>query len=335
MGVTTALIGFLPGYAQVGYAAPALLVVLRLLQGMGAGAEYAGAAVVSYEHAREGRRGSQGAWPALGLNIGLVLSSLVIFLLSLNGDQFLIDGGWRIPFILSLVLVVIGLWVRRAMPESPEFERVVQAESKSRFRDVFRDHWKGLLVVLVVAIGYNAVSYIFKTFSVAYLSEFQGVKAAVSSSAVLVAGIVAVITVPIFGKLCDLFGSKRVILWGGVASAVFAFPFLGLLESAAAWGAYVAIGVGTGILAPAMFSAQGAFLSRQFSTDARSTGVGTAREIGTAVAGGLAPLGALSLVVASPTHSTVGVAIVIAASGLVVAAAALFDQGRRFGSAKN
>ncbi|MFZ3454601.1 MFS transporter [Arthrobacter sp. 7Tela_A1] len=335
MGATTAAIGFLPTYQQIGYWAPAMLVVLRILQGMGAGAEYAGAAVVSYEHARPGKRGSQGAWPALGLNLGLVLSSLTIFLLSLNGDEFLINGGWRIPFIASIVLVMIGLWVRRTMPESPEYEKAAAERPKQTLRTVFRDHWRGLLVVLIVAIGYNAISYIFKTFSVAYLREFQGISANVNSLAILIAGIVAVITVPIFGRLCDKLSSKTVIIGGGVLAAVFAFPFLALLQTGESWAVYVAIGIGTGILAPMMFSAQGAFLSRQFATEARSTGVGTSREIGTAIAGGLAPLGALSMVVASPTNSTTGVGIVLVVAGLLVFAGAAFDQGRRFSSSRN
>lgn len=258
MGITTALIGVLPTYEQVGYLAPVLLVVLRVLQGMGAGAEYAGAAVVSYEHAKSNKRGSQGAWPALGLNLGLVLPSLTIFLLSLNGDEFLVNSGWRIPFIASIVLVAIGLWVRRSMPESPEFEKARKNASKVTIRTVVANDWRGLLVVLIVAI-----SYIFTTFSIAYLAEFQGKSAAVTSLSMLIAGVIAVIAVPIFGHLCDRFSSKTMIMLGGVLASVFAFPFLWLLQTEHSWGFYVAIAIGTGLLAPMMFSAQG----RHFSSD--------------------------------------------------------------------
>lgn len=336
MGTSTFLIGILPTYAVAGYWAPALLVVLRILQGMGAGAEYASAAVNSYEHASAGRRGRQGAWPALGLNLGLVLSSATIFLMTINGDEFLINGGWRIPFIASIVLIGVGMWVRQSLPESPEFEkRVEEAGNKSTFGQVFRDHWRGLMVVFIVAIGYNALSYIFKTFSVAYLDEFQGISANTTAGAVMVAGMVAIVTVPIFGELCDRFGSKTVISWGGLVSAVFAFPFLWLLGLGTTSGVYIAIGIGTGVLAPMMFSAQGSFLSRQFTAESRATGVGTAREIGTAVAGSLAPLGALTLVVASPTNSTTGVGVVLAVAGLLVVLGAAFDQGRRHTKDKN
>ncbi|MGV0869269.1 MFS transporter [Corynebacterium kalidii] len=337
MGTSTFLIGVLPTAGTIGIWAPVLLVILRIAQGMGAGAEYASAAVNSYEHAKSGRRGRQGSWPALGLNIGLVLSSAVIFLLTLNGDEFLINGGWRIPFIASILLVGVGMWVRSSLPESPEFTQKVEKDENatSNFANVFVHHWRSLLVVLFVAIGYNALSYIFKTFSVAYLDEFQGVSANVTSGAVMVAGLVALVTVPIFGELCDRLGSKTVIAAGGVLSAVFAFIFLALLSDSSTWKIYLAVAIGTGVLAPMMFSAQGSFLSRQFPAEARSTGVGTAREIGTAIAGGLAPLGALSLVVASPTDSTVGVGCVLVAAGVLVVAAALFDQGRRYTTDRN
>lgn len=340
MGVSTFLIGVLPTYQTAGVWAPILLVLLRVFQGMGAGAEYASAAVNSYEHAKPGRRGRQGSWPALGLNIGLVLSSATIFLLTLNGDDFLINGGWRIPFLISVVLVGVGMWVRNSLPESPEFEKKVEKpeedeSNKARFRDVFTKHWRPLLVVFVVAIGYNALSYIFKTFSVAYLSEFQQVSGNTTSGAVMIAGLVAIVMVPIFGDMCDKFGSKAVIMTGGALSAVFAFVFLALLQHGTTLTAYIGISIGTGILAPMMFAAQGSFLSRQFPPEARSTGVGTSREVGTAVAGALAPLGALSLVTASPTNSTVGVGIVLVFAGILVVAAAVFDQGKKYSTDKN
>ena len=335
MGISTALIGVLPSFETAGYWAPTLLVIVRIVQGMGAGAEYAGAAVNAYEHARPEHRGRQGAWPALGLNLGLVLSSGTIAVMTINGDDFLMAGGWRIPFIASIVLVGIGLWVRERMPESPEFTAVKEHKRTVTFAEVMRRHWRGLLVVLVVAIGYNALSYIFKTFSVAYLAEFQHVSANLNSTAITIAGLVAIVTVPVFGALCDRIGSKRVIMLGGAFAAIFAFVFLWLLQIAEPWTVYLAIGVGTGVLAPMMFSSQGAFLSRQFPADSRSTGVGAAREVGTAVAGALAPLGALSLVTASPTNSTVGVGIVLVAAGIVVVVGAMFDQGRKFSEGKN
>lgn len=336
MGLCTTAIGLIPSYASIGIWAPILLVFFRIIQGLGAGAEFAGAAITSYEHASEDKRGSQGAWPALGLNLGLLLSSLTIFLLTLNGDEFLVNGGWRIPFVLSFVLVIIGLWVRHSLPETPDYEEAhVEKVKTNPFKDILRTNMKGLMVVFIVAIGYNALSYIFKTFSLAYLTQFKGVSAHTTSLSVTIASLVAIFCVPFFGWLCDKWNSKKVLMLGGVLSILFAYPFMMLLETGNSTAIYIAIAIGTGVLAPMMFAPQGSFLSRQFAVENRSTGVSSGREIGTAIAGGLAPLGALSLVAASPTHSTTGVVIILLIAAVLVAAAALCDQGHKFSKHKN
>jgi len=338
MGVCTAAIGLIPSYATIGIWAPILLVVIRIIQGLGAGAELSGAAVTSYEHASEGKRGSQGAWPALGLNLGLLLSSLTVYLLTMNGNAFLLAGGWRIPFIASIALVAVGLWVRKSIPETPDFKELDKADDKpqvSPLKLLLRNDLKGLAVVFFVAIGYNALSYIFKTFSLAYLTQFKGVEAHVTSLSVTIASLVAIFAVPFFGWLCDRWSSKTVLMLGGALSVLFAYPFLQLLSTGEPMLIYVAIAIGTGILAPMMFAPQGSFLSRQFPTQTRSSGFGTGREIGTAVAGGLAPLGGLALVAGSATHSTDGVALILAIAGVLVVVFALCDQGRKHSSSKN
>ncbi|MCK3866020.1 MFS transporter [Pseudomonas sp. B329] len=338
MGVCTTLIGLIPSYASIGIWAPILLVFIRIIQGLGAGAELSGAAVTSYEHASHGKRGSQGAWPALGLNLGLLLSSLTIYLLTINGNEFLLAGGWRIPFICSILLVGVGLWVRNSIPETPQFEELSKEKAKAKpspLKALFKNDLKGLAVVFFVAIGYNALSYIFKTFSLAYLTQFKGVDVHVTSLSVTIASLVAIVAVPCFGWLCDKWSSKTVLMLGGLCSLLFAYPFLALLNSGESLMIYLAIGVGTGILAPMMFAPQGSFLSRQFPTQTRSSGFGTGREIGTAIAGGLAPLGALSMVAASATHSTDGVVVILAISALLVVVFALCDQGAKHSTFKN
>ncbi len=338
MGVCTTLIGLIPSYASIGIWAPILLVFIRIIQGLGAGAELSGAAVTSYEHASQGKRGSQGAWPALGLNLGLLLSSLTIYLLTINGNEFLLAGGWRIPFICSIVLVGVGLWVRNSIPETPQFEALSTEKAKAKpspLKALFKNDLKGLAVVFFVAIGYNALSYIFKTFSLAYLTQFKGVDVHVTSLSVTIASLVAIVAVPCFGWLCDKWSSKTVLMLGGLCSLLFAYPFLALLNSGESLMIYLAIGVGTGILAPMMFAPQGSFLSRQFPTQTHSSGFGTGREIGTAIAGGLAPLGALSMVAASATHSTDGVVVILAISALLVVVFALCDQGAKHSTFKN
>lgn len=336
MGLCTTAIGLIPSYASIGVWAPLCLVLIRIVQGLGAGAELAGAAVTSYEHAADNKKGRQGAWPALGLNLGLLLSSLTVYLLTVNGDKFLLAGGWRIPFILSFVLVLVGLWVRGSLPETPEYHHFEESHRQKRpFRELWKTNLKGLGVVFFVAIGYNALSYVFKTFSLAYLTQFKGISASVTSLSVTLASLVAIFTVPLFGYLCDKFSSKKLLIVGGLLSALFAYPFMQLLDSGENRLIYLALIVGTGVLAPMMFAPQGSFLSRQFVVQNRSTGVGSGREIGTAIAGGIAPLWALSMVAQSATRDTSAVALMLTCSGAIVALAAYFDQGYRFSHNKN
>ncbi|KTB98784.1 MFS transporter [Pseudomonas syringae] len=345
MGICTTAIGLIPGYATLGIWAPILLVLIRILQGLGAGAELAAAAVTAYEHADEKKRGSQGAWPALGLNLGLLFSSLTVYLLTMNGEEFLLAGGWRIPFIGSIVLVLVGMWVRNSIPETTAFQEMAKTKQaqglseigieKAPLLTLLKNDFKGLVVVLLVAIGYNALSYIFKTFSLAYLTLYKGVSANTTSLSVTIASLIAIFAVPCFGALCDRWSSKKVLMAGGTLSAIFAYTFMQLLETGQSLWIYIAVGLATGVLAPMMFAPQGSFLSRQFPTHTRSSGVGTGREIGTAIAGGLAPLGALSLVSNSPTHSTSGVVIVLISSAVLLVVASAFDQGGKNSSFKN
>ncbi|MNM80896.1 Alpha-ketoglutarate permease [compost metagenome] len=228
--------------------------------------------------------------------------------------------------------------MRRSIPETPDFKELDKTPNKAQvspLKLLFKNDLKGLAVVFFVAIGYNALSYIFKTFSLAYLTQYKGVEAHVTSLSVTIASLVAIIAVPFFGWLCDKWSSKAVLMLGGVFSVLFAYPFLALLNTGEPMMIYLAIAIGTGILAPMMFAPQGSFLSRQFPTQTRASGFGTGREIGTAVAGGLAPLGGLALVASSATHSTDGVAVILAVAAVLVVVFACFDQGRKHSTFKN
>lgn len=336
MGVCTTVIGLIPTYQTIGVWAPILLVFIRFVQGLGAGAELAGAAITSYEHASNKKRGSQGAWPAIGLNLGLLLSSLTVYTLSLFGKEFLLNGGWRIPFILSFVLVFVGLWVRKSLPETPDFDKIVHEHKRDKapFHDIFKFHMKGLLVAFFVALGYNALSYTFKTFSLAYLDQYKGITADVTSLSITLASLVALFTIPCFGWMCDKWSSKNVMVVGAVITLFYVVPFMWLLDTADAQLIYFALIITTGFLTPMMFAAQGSFLSRQFPVQVRSTGIGTGREIGGAL-GGLAPLLALWLVKITPGHSTAGVIVILIAAAIFVIVAGLCDQGGQFTEHKN
>ncbi|MFI0470313.1 MFS transporter [Saccharopolyspora sp. 5N102] len=333
MGISSGLIGLLPTYSSAGIVAPILLVVLRLLQGLGAGAELGSAIAVAYEHADKKSRGRLGSWPALGVNIGLFVSSLTVTVLTSFGNEFLYDWGWRIPFIASFLLVALGFWVRRQMPETPEFEKIARdtsARKKAKpLRSLIKSDWRGLAVVMAITIGYNGVSYIFKTFSLSYLSEFRDVAANVGAFGISLASACAILTVPIAGRICDSVGAKKVIITGAIATAALAFPFFWLLDSGQSLYIWIALILATGVVVPAMLAAQGAFLSQQFPTKVRVSGLGTGREVGGAFSGGLAPLAALALVTASPTHATWGVSLLFVAGALFIGVGTLFDQTKR------
>ncbi|WP_019546197.1 MFS transporter [Streptomyces sulphureus] len=338
MGVSSACIGLLPTYSSVGLAAPLLLVFFRLLQGLGAGAEFGSAITVAYEHAAPGSRGRQGSWPALGVNLGLLASSLVVAALTSTSKGFLYDFGWRIPFLMSFALVGIGLWVRRRMPETPEFEQLAtekeapHAPRRHPFTTLLRSNWRGLAVVMAITIGYNGVSYIFKTFSLAYLTDFRDVPASVGALGISIASCVAIACIPVIGRITDRYGPQRLVLAGAVATGLLAFPFFWLLDTGTSWLIWLALTLATGLVVPTMLAAQGAFLARQFPADVRASGLGTGREVGGALSGGLAPLAAFATVQASPGHATWGVSLLFVAGALLVGVGALFDRSRHEGA---
>lgn len=334
MGLSSGAIGLLPTYGSVGLLAPVLLVVLRLSQGLGAGAELGSAIAVAYEHADPRRRGRLGSLPALGVNIGLFTSSLTVTVLTSFDEQFLHSWGWRVPFLASFALVALGFWVRRQMPETPEFEREARGARTGHqpLRALLRSDWRGLAVVLAITVGYNGVSYVFKTFSLSYLTEFRGVPAHVGSFGITLASACAIVTVPVVGRLCDRVGAKTVVLAGAVGTAALAFPFFWLLDSGQSVLIWTALVLATGVVVPAMLSAQGAFLSQQFPTRTRASGLGTGREVGGAFSGGLAPLAALALVSATPGHGTWLVSLMFVAGAAFIGVGALFDQTKRLGT---
>ncbi|WP_235623878.1 MFS transporter [Mycolicibacterium goodii] len=328
MGTASGLIGLLPSYEMIGIAAPVLLVLLRLIQGLGAGAEFSPAIAISYENANPAKRGSQGSWPALGSNLGLFLASIVVAILMTASGEFLIQqGGWRIPFIASFALVAVGLVMRTRMPEAPDFKasRKATASVQSPLNSLVRMNWRPLLLTLVVFFGSTAASYLFKTFSLAYLSTYRDVDASVGATGVAIATGIAILVVPIAGRMCDKFGPHRVLAAGGALIGLLAFPFFWMLDTNRAVVIWVALIVATGVAMPTMVAAQGAFFAGLFPAVVRGSGVGTGREIGGAIAGGLAPVTALALVQASPSNSTFGVSVIFLAAAVCVVGGVLYS----------
>lgn len=227
MGIATALIGLLPTYAQIGIMAPVILVLLRLLQGVAAGAELGGAVLMSVEHAPSNRRGLYGSMPGTGIFIGILLSSGVFALFaSLPDDQFL-SWGWRVPFLLSLVVVAVGLYIRFRIQETPEFVQVKEANAEVRtpVTAVVRGFPKGLLLAMGGTVGHNGNSYVFQTFAIAYVSEQLGLPRSTALIGLLIAAAIGIFTLPAYGALSDRIGRRPVFMGGLVFAAAFGYRF--------------------------------------------------------------------------------------------------------------
>ncbi|MFC9361271.1 MFS transporter [Rhodococcus sp. NPDC057014] len=333
MGIASGLIGLVPSYAAIGVAAPALLIILRILQGFGASAELGSAITAVYEHADEKTKGRYASYPVMGAQIGLLAASLSVAAITSLDDEALYTWAWRVPFVASFAIVIVGYWIRRTMPESEEFERVATEARQRKGRDVLRDllrgNWRGLAVVAAVYGGYSALSYTFKTFSLSYLAEFQGVAKNVGALGVTFASIAAIAACPLIGRLSDRVDTRRVMIGGAIGVALMAFPAFWLFDTGRSpliWGVMV---VTTGVLAPTIMVAASPYMARQFPTELRASGIGTGREVSGAAAGGLAPILALTMVTVSPTHSTWGVSLLIIGCAVLVIGGGLFDQSRR------
>jgi MFS transporter, MHS family, shikimate and dehydroshikimate transport protein len=331
MGVTTTLIGLLPTYAAIGLWAPAILVLLRMAQGFGAGAEFAGAAIMAVEYSPVHRRGFFGSWPQIGVAIGLAASSGAFALVGLLPEDAFMSWGWRIPFLASSLVLLVGTWIRMRISETPVFQEV-QKENKvvrSPLVEVLKTQPKSFLAVLGMRFADNAVLYIPVAFTLTYLAE-MGLDSSVGLTGVLIAAAVQVITIPVFGAWSDRVGRRAVYGGGALAAAALMVPYFLLLDTQNMWLIWLAIALLGGLAYSAMAGSQPAFFSELFHPRVRYTGVAGARELGATV-GGVIPLAATALLAAYSTGLAVA-ALVIAMCAVTVASVvwAPETRGRRF-----
>lgn len=300
MGISTTMIGLLPDYNTIGIWAPILLVIMRLLQGLGAGAEHAGATVFAAEYAPDHKRGLFGSVPSSGLYVGVLLSSSVFGLFALLPEQSFHAWGWRIPFLISIALVGVGMFIRLRIDETPDFKDLEAHDTttSSPLLTTFREQWRSVLVVVGIVAGPFTATYAYQTYSLTYMRTYLGDTSGAGTTALTIAAVVAIVMVPISGALSDRFGRKPVIIVGTLLSAAFAFPFFTLLGSGP-FGATLAMVGGVGIGVPLMLGAQGALLAELFSARNRFTGFGISREIGSLIFAGMTPLVAAVLVAAA------------------------------------
>jgi MHS family shikimate/dehydroshikimate transporter-like MFS transporter len=296
MGIATFAIGLLPTYGQVGLLAPALLVFLRLVQGFSLGGEWGGAVLMATEYSPRGRRGFYGSWPQMGAFSGLLIGTGVFTLFSRLPEEQFLAWGWRIPFLLSIVLVGVGLFVRLKIAESPAFDRVKESGTESRMPivDVFRDHRRSVLLAMGARMAENGVFYILAVFSISYITTTVGQDQSVALNAVLIGAAVGFFVIAGFGALSDKVGRRPVYMGGAAFSALFAFPFFWMLDTGSAPVIY--LGVVLGIIGhAAMYGPQAAFFSELFGTRVRYSGASIGYQLASVLAGGLSPFIAVAL----------------------------------------
>ncbi|MFI6317635.1 MFS transporter [Nonomuraea sp. NPDC050556] len=295
MGLATAGIGLLPTYDQAGLAAPALLVLLRLAQGFGAGAEYAGALVLIAETSDPRRRGMWASLPGAGVQIGILTATLV-FAGATTLPSFE-NWGWRLPFLLSLVGVGVGLFLRSRVRESELFERE-RARGLSRFPalEVARRQPRSLLIAFMANAPFGAIAYIINVFVLSYVTRTLGLPTTVGLIANVCSSAMAIAVTPLFGHLADRVGARPIFLGTAVVLAVFAFPMFWLVDTGRPELVILAVTLGYGVCVAGMFAVLASLLTELFDTRHRYSGVAIAREWTAALTSGPAPLVATALV---------------------------------------
>ncbi len=291
MGVATALMGVLPGYASIGVAAPILLTLLRIVQGIGVGGEWGGSVLMSMEWGERRRHGFMASLPQLGVPIGLLLSTGAVRLVSGAGEDFFTSWGWRIPFLASVVLIAIGLYVRLSVLETPHFARVREQKAvvKQPVWEVIRTQPRAIVTSALVRMAEQAPFYLFITFVLSYGTEGLGLERNSLLNYTLVAAALGFVTVPLFGFLSDLLGRRLVYGAGIVAVGLYAFPYYGLLNTRSAGLVLLAIVLSLAFH-DVMYGPQAALISETFGTGVRYSGAGLGYQLASVVAGGPAPL---------------------------------------------
>lgn len=298
MGVATFLIGLLPTYQAVGILAPVLLVLMRFAQGIGVGGEWGGAVLMAVEHSPSGKRGFHGSWPQMGVPAGLLLSTLVFTLFSsrLSEAQFL-AWGWRVPFLLSFVLIGVGLFVRLRILETPAFTRVKETQSLPRrpIVDVVRTHSRNVLLAVGMRLAENGAFYVLTVFVLSYGESYLRLPKGTMLVGVILAATIGLFTIPAYGYLSDRLGRRPVYLIGAAFTMLFAFPFFWLLNTRSTPLIWLAIVLAVNIGHDAMYGPQAAYFSELFGTRVRYTGASLSYQLSSVLAGGLAPLIATAL----------------------------------------
>ncbi|HEU4337790.1 MAG TPA: MFS transporter [Nocardioides sp.] len=302
MGIATFAIGLLPTYGAIGVAAPLLLLTCRLLQGFAVGGEWGGAVLMAAEHGDDSQRGFWSSWPQAGVALGNLFATGVLWILAaVQSDAAFESWGWRVPFLLSAVLVAVGLWVRLSIEESPVFaEAKAEMEAKKAphmpLVEVFRKYPKEVLVAMGMRMAENISYYLFTIISISFLTIYAGTAddKSLILKALLIGSVVHFVTIPLVGALSDRIGRRPLYLAGAVGVAAWSWVFFDLIASRSEGKIILAVVVGL-VLHALMYSPQAAFFSELFGTSVRYTGASVGYQLASIFAGALAPIIAIEL----------------------------------------
>lgn len=297
MGGATVTIGLLPTYDMIGMWAPALLILMRIIQGIGIGGEWGGALLLAYEYAPEKRKGFFGSIPQAGVTIGMLMATFIVSLMTLFSEDDFLSWGWRIPFLLSSILVLIGLWIRKDIDETPDFQKVKQSGqvAKAPLRDTLKNHWREVLIAAGLKVVETAPFYIFSTFVVSYATTTLTYQKSQALEAVTLGALVATIMIPLMGLLSDKIGRQRMYAVSVFVLGLFIVPWFMLLNTGTTWGIVLATVIAFGVLWAPVTAVLGTLCSEIFSANVRYTGITLGYQLGAALAGGTAPLIATGL----------------------------------------
>ncbi|QFG01232.1 MFS transporter [Psychrobacillus glaciei] len=291
MGISSFAIGLLPSYEIIGVWAPTLLIFLRFVQGVGVGGEWGGSILLSMEWGKKKNQALKGSWPQMGVAIGLLLASLVFSLVTYISGDGLYTWGWRIPFLLSALLLVIAYVIRIKIPETPKFETALSKSTISRYPifEVLKKHPKEVILTAFIRMSENGPFYVYTVLMMNYaLENFQFNKQSLLNINSF-ASIFMIFSIPLFGYLADRYGIKRIYLLGVFITFLWAIPYIILVDS----GNYLIILSATLIaMIPHSMQVgpQGAFVANNFPTHLRYSGVSLGSQIGAILSGGIAPL---------------------------------------------
>ncbi|HUN96502.1 MAG TPA: MFS transporter [Bradyrhizobium sp.] len=323
MGLSTFCVGLLPTYASIGILAPILLILLRIIQGIGLGGEWGGASLMVLEHAPADKRGFYTSFVQVGFPIGLVLATWVFSLITKLPDADLAAYGWRIPFLLSILLLAVGTFVRSRVPETPVFEGLKQRDglSGNPFAEAVGKNTKSFLVAVGLKLSEVSWVYMLTVFVVVYATTHLKLPKPMMLDAVMYAALVELITLPLFGWLSDKIGRRPLFIVGALFTIAFAFPLFWMLESKSAAIVFIAIMIAMNFGHGLMFASESAYFPELFGPRVRYSGATFGFQLSAAIGGGFAPI--IATAMAGYIGGTTGVSIMLIVLGLITLAAAL------------